>query len=174
MYDSPVSGADPITDFIPHPGIELPIELPEPDPDQPWWDSFFFGQVDENGNQIIIGAAPDFGPNSGLRALLKLKCVPVQAAKLLGPGTTIGAKISKQLAKRGWTEELVRSTVNNPVKTFPWKDTRRLPGGGRMNDPATVFYSGRGGYVVRNDLTGDIVQISDRLDPNWISPWKLH
>ena len=39
-----------------------------------------------------------------------------------------------------------------------------------MDDPATAYYSRRGGYVVRNDRTGDIVQISDRTDPNWIGP----
>jgi hypothetical protein len=40
-----------------------------------------------------------------------------------------------------------------------------------MNDPATVYYSARGGYVVRNNRTGDIVQISNRLNPNWRAPW---
>jgi RHS repeat-associated protein len=42
---------------------------------------------------------------------------------------------------------------------------------GRMNDPATAYYSREGGYVVRNDRTGDIVQVSDRNDPDWVAPW---
>jgi hypothetical protein len=41
----------------------------------------------------------------------------------------------------------------------------------RMNDPATAYYSPRGGYVVRNNRTGDIVQVSDRTDPGWRAPW---
>ncbi|WP_429244211.1 colicin E5-related ribonuclease [Luteibacter sp. 621] len=40
-----------------------------------------------------------------------------------------------------------------------------------MNDPATAYYSRSGGYVVRNDVTGDIVQISNRNDPGWKAPW---
>ena len=45
-----------------------------------------------------------------------------------------------------------------------------LPGDKQLDEPATVFYGKRGGYVVRNDRTGDIVQISDRTNPNWIDP----
>jgi hypothetical protein len=30
-----------------------------------------------------------------------------------------------------------------------------------------------GGYVVRNDRTGDIVQVSDRTDLGWRAPWDL-
>lgn len=40
-----------------------------------------------------------------------------------------------------------------------------------MDDPATAYYSGRGGYVVRNNRTGDIVQVSNRTDPGWKAPW---
>jgi hypothetical protein len=93
------------------------------------------------------------------------------APKLLGPGTQFGAKIEGQLAKRGWTKDLVQSTIDKPTRTVPWSDTRHLPGGGRMNDPATAFYGERGGYVVRNNRTGDIIQVSDRTDPGWKAPW---
>jgi filamentous hemagglutinin len=40
-----------------------------------------------------------------------------------------------------------------------------------MNDPATAYYGRRGGYVVRNNRTGDIVQVSNRTDPGWGAPW---
>jgi hypothetical protein len=40
-----------------------------------------------------------------------------------------------------------------------------------MNDPATVYYHPEGGYVVRNNRTGDIVQIGDRFDPMWKTEW---
>jgi hypothetical protein len=91
--------------------------------------------------------------------------------KLLGPPTKFGTKIQKQLSKRGWTKDFVQKTIDKPAKTVGWKDTRHLPGGGRLNDPATAFYSKRGGYVVRNDRTGDIVQVSNRMDKNWSAPW---
>lgn len=63
------------------------------------------------------------------------------------------------------------ATVSRVARTMATRDTRHIRGGGRMDDPAAACYSERGGYVVRNDRTGDIVQISDRTDPNWIAPW---
>jgi hypothetical protein len=93
------------------------------------------------------------------------------ATKALGPGTNIGSHVAPQMAGRGWTERLIESTIARPARTVTTRDTRRIRGGGRMDDPATAYYSPRGGYVVRNDRTGDIVQISDRTDPNWIAPW---
>jgi len=100
-------------------------------------------------------------------SLLAAKAAP----KLLGPGTSFGAKIEVQLAGRGWTKDLVQSAIDKPTRTVPWTDTRHLPGGGRMNDPATAFYGPRGGYVVRNNRTGDIIQVSDRTNPGWKAPW---
>jgi hypothetical protein len=107
-----------------------------------------------------------------LGGLFKRKPVAASAPpRLLGPGVHIGDHIADNMARRGWTEPLIRSTIDNPVRTVPWRDMRRLPGGGRMKDPATGYYCRRGGYVVRNDRTGDIVQISDRTNPNWRAPW---
>jgi RHS repeat-associated protein len=93
------------------------------------------------------------------------------AAKALGPGTSFGTKIERQLPNRGWTKRLVQSTIDKPVRTVTTRDTRYLPGGARLDDPATAYYGPRGGYVVRNDRTGDIVQVSDRTDPAWTAPW---
>lgn len=93
------------------------------------------------------------------------------ATRLLGPGTSFGSKIEGQLAGRGWTKRLVQSTIDDPARTVATRDTRFLPGGGRMDDPATGYISRRGGYVIRNDQTGDIVQVSKRTDPNWRAPW---
>ncbi|HEX6369730.1 MAG TPA: colicin E5-related ribonuclease [Longimicrobium sp.] len=101
-------------------------------------------------------------------------------AGMIGPGGGYGSldeflqygqKILKQMSKRGWDEALVKSTINNPARTVPTRDTRHLPGGGNMDDPATAYINADGSYVVVNDRTGDIVQVSDRNDPNWQSPW---
>ncbi len=43
--------------------------------------------------------------------------------------------------------------------------------GQKRNDPATVSIRTDGSYVVRNDRTEDIVQVSDRNDPDWQSPF---
>lgn len=81
-------------------------------------------------------------------------------------------KIGKQMGKRGWTEEAIQETLDNPVRTVKTRDTRWLPGSdGPLDDPATAYYASDGSYVVRNDKTGEITQISNKNDPNWIAPW---
>lgn len=133
--------------------------------------------TDANGNDITSSLlaqvammplmAAAMGPErEGADLLAGAKC-----EKLLGPGTSFASKIESQLAKRGWTKGLVDSTIENPVRTVATQDTRFLPNSGRMNDPATAYYSDRGRYVVRNNRTGDIVQVSDRTDPGWKAPW---
>jgi RHS repeat-associated protein len=84
---------------------------------------------------------------------------------------TTGKKIEDQMSGRGWTTQLIQDTLNNPANKVVARDTRHLPGGGAMNDPATAYIRGDRSYVIRNDLTGDIVQISNRNKANWKSPW---
>ena len=82
------------------------------------------------------------------------------------------SKIGKQMSKRGLTEESIHETIDNPVRTVAARDTRWFPGADKaLNDPATAYYSSDGGYVVRNDNTGEIVQISNKFKPNWKAPW---
>jgi len=83
-------------------------------------------------------------------------------------------KIGKQMGKRGWNDELIQETLTNPSKTLQTTDTRWLPGAEKpLNDPATAFIRSDGNYVVRNNKTGEIVQISNINDPNWIAPWDM-
>jgi RHS repeat-associated protein len=93
------------------------------------------------------------------------------ASLMLGPATRFGEKIENQLARRGWTKRLVKSTLDDPARTVATRDVRHLPGGTRISDPATAYYSRRGGYIVRNNRTGDIVQVSNRTNPGWKAPW---
>ena len=92
------------------------------------------------------------------------------ASRSIGPGIQYDAKIEGQMPKRGWTRALVESTVRNPAKTVAGRDTRHRLDGTQNNDPATIYFSRRGGYLVRNDRTGEVVQVSDRTDPNWGGP----
>lgn len=82
-------------------------------------------------------------------------------------------KIAKQMGKRGWTDSRVQEALDSPTRTVNTKDTRYTPGGSgvKNNDPATAYYHKDGGYVVRNDESGNIVQVSDVNDPNWKDPW---
>ena len=81
----------------------------------------------------------------------------------------IDDKISAQLAIRGWTEQELREAVSRPPIGTSTDNTE-----GRA-DLATVYGSKSGGYVVVNDRTRRVIQISDRTDAAWIPDsrtWK--
>lgn len=84
---------------------------------------------------------------------------------------SIALKIKKQMNKRGWSEKQVMDAINNPSKTASTSDVRNNPITGIKNDdPATAYFDSEGNYVVQNDETGDIVQVSDKNDPEWNIP----
>lgn len=86
--------------------------------------------------------------------------------------TVIESKISRQIKKRGWTEKDVEDTIQSPARTTKTRDTRNLEdGSGRRDDPATAYVRDDGSYVVRNDVDGTIVQVSNRNDPKWQNPF---
>ncbi|MFL9908171.1 colicin E5-related ribonuclease [Paraburkholderia sp. RL17-337-BIB-A] len=111
----------------------------------------------------VVGAV-----RNGLDAVTKL-CKPT-ANKV---PTVYENKILDTMKGRGWTKEDIESTIANPYRTAPARDTRRNDDGGvtRRDDPATAYIREDGHYVVRNDVDGTIVQISKRSDPNWKSPF---
>jgi hypothetical protein len=65
---------------------------------------------------------------------------------------TIGRKFN-QLAQRGWTRTSINQLVNNPYTTR--QATNKATGG-----PATAYFRQDGHYVVRDDVTGDLLQMS--------------
>ena len=75
-------------------------------------------------------------------------------------------KIRKQMGPRGWTDALIRGTIRSPTRTGETGDHRTVEGEKR-DDPATAYFRGDGSYVIRNDRTNEIVQLSDRNDPDW-------
>ncbi|WP_246783162.1 MafB family polymorphic toxin [Wohlfahrtiimonas chitiniclastica] len=90
-----------------------------------------------------------------------------------GINSVIEPKISKQMTKRGWDEKSINNLINDPKsKKVSTTDTRFDPStNSRLNDPATAYIDSNGAYVVRNDKTGAIVQVSNKNDPNWVSPF---
>lgn len=112
--------------------------------------------------------------------IFSLRSMEAQKVKAFEGGSTSidftydPKKIGKQMGKRGWTEETIQETLDNPVRTVKTRDTRWLPDAdGPLDDPATAYYASDGSYVVRNDKTGVITQISNKNDPNWIAPWDV-
>jgi Colicin E5 ribonuclease domain len=77
-----------------------------------------------------------------------------------------GKKILKQLEKLGWTKESVMQIYLNPVKTIKTLDTRNDPDG-------TKNYRFENSYIICNDVTGDVVQVSEINAPNWINPLSI-
>ena len=73
----------------------------------------------------------------------------------------ITPKIAAQMARRGWSEELIHSVVNSPfaVRTAVNRATGHA---------ATAFFTKEGFYVVKDNITNEVIQISNRLDPGWI------
>jgi hypothetical protein len=75
-------------------------------------------------------------------------------------------KITKAMGPRGWTEESVADTVKNPAQTHSvWDFTTG------DKQPATAYVQHGGGYVVVNDATGEIVQVSDLGSSSWKPVW---
>ncbi len=73
---------------------------------------------------------------------------------------TSGRKFN-QLTSRGWDQSSIDDIVNNPVHTST--ATNRTTG-----NEATAYFDASGSYIVRDNVTGDLVQMSNRNDPNWI------
>jgi hypothetical protein len=65
------------------------------------------------------------------------------------------------MSTRGWTKELIHKTVNNAFKT-------RSAVNKATGNTATAYFTKEGSYVVRDNVTGEIIQISNRFDPKWI------
>ena len=79
-------------------------------------------------------------------------------------------KISAQMKKRGWDEHSLKDVMENPDRTVATRDLRNNQTTGQRNDdPATAYIDKDGHYVIRNDKTGNIVQISGKNSPNWLS-----
>ncbi|MCG8349623.1 MAG: hypothetical protein MI924_17805 [Chloroflexales bacterium] len=77
--------------------------------------------------------------------------------------TQIPAKKVNQMANRKWTQDAIDEVVNNPFTTRT--STNKATG-----NTATVYYRQDGHYVVRDDVTGQLVQGSDMRYPGheWI------
>lgn len=88
----------------------------------------------------------------------------IKGSKLVfGSSTKSTQKLMNQMNSRGWTEDLIRNTIDNPyaIRTSVNKAT---------GNSATVFYTRQGSYVIVDDVTKAIVQISDNINPSTWAP----
>ncbi|MHB8575135.1 MAG: colicin E5-related ribonuclease, partial [Dehalococcoidia bacterium] len=85
---------------------------------------------------------------------------------------TIDAKIAAQEGARGWTQAEIQTTIDHPVQTSHTRfDGTPLTDRTDGDAPATAYVNADGSYIIRNDRTGNIVQISDKTDANWKAEW---
>lgn len=82
---------------------------------------------------------------------------------VMGSGTKSYQKLNHQMNARGWTEQSVWDTVVSPYTTR--NSTNRATG-----NPATVYYTKEGSYVIVDDVTKEIVQVSDNIKPSTWAP----
>lgn len=80
---------------------------------------------------------------------------------IFGNSAKSSKKISNQMADRGWTESSVQNTVDSSFTTR--KSTNKA-----TKNSATVYYTEEGAYVVVDDVTKEVVQVSDK---NKLSSW---
>ena len=73
----------------------------------------------------------------------------------------IPLKILRQMDRRGWSVDLIRDTIEHPHAIRP---ALNRAGG----NEATAYFRRDGSYVVKDNRTGEIVQISNRNDQNWV------
>ncbi|SFO39145.1 RHS repeat-associated core domain-containing protein [Paenimyroides ummariense] len=84
-----------------------------------------------------------------------------EAVKTSSKFSKITPKIAKQMERRGWTKESIHETVNNAYTTRG--ATNRATG-----NRATAYFRKDGSYIVRDNVTNEVIQVSNRLDPKWI------
>ena len=84
----------------------------------------------------------------------------------------IEAKIARQMLRRGWTRRDIERTLAHPHRIVETTDMRWRADGSRRHDPAKAYIREDGHYIVRNEVDGTIVQISNCHKPYWKSPFE--
>ena len=80
---------------------------------------------------------------------------------VFGSASKSAARLQSQMLSRGWTEQTVQQTVRYSRIT---REATNLAN----NNPATAFFNRDGSYVVIDNITRVVIQVSNRFDPNWI------
>ena len=64
------------------------------------------------------------------------------------------------MSRRGWSKSLIKDTI---LKNVGRKAVNKATG-----NAATAYFTSTGAYVVIDNITKEIIQISNRFDPNWV------
>jgi Colicin E5 ribonuclease domain len=71
---------------------------------------------------------------------------------------------TNQVTKRGWSLDSIKEVMSNPALVRNTSDNPSVFNQANGN-PVTYYYRSDGNYVVIDDITGQVVQVSDTFDP---------
>ena len=74
---------------------------------------------------------------------------------------SLNTKILNQIDSRGWNTASIDDVIANPSHIS--SATNKATGG-----KASAFFAADGSYVVRDNATGSIIQVSDKTKPGWV------
>lgn len=108
----------------------------------------------------VAGAAIGAAAGYAIGIAIGASVTTATTAKGFANAFKITSKISKQMARRGWTDKLIKDTI---LKNVERKAINKATG-----NAATAYFTSSGAYVVIDNITKEIIQISDRYDLNWV------
>ncbi|MCL6457767.1 MAG: hypothetical protein K6T85_07155 [Gorillibacterium sp.] len=79
---------------------------------------------------------------------------------IFGSEAKSSQKLQRQMDARRWTNDSVKGTVSDYYTTR--SATNRATG-----NPATVYYNKDGSYIIVDNVTNELVQVSNKIDSNW-------
>ena len=85
------------------------------------------------------------------------------ATQHASPGYVMPSHSGLKMDDRGWTLDDVENALTSPEAIVGTFDSK-------TQDPATAFYIDSNNCVIQNNVTLEIIQISNRNDPNWVGP----
>jgi RHS repeat-associated protein len=78
----------------------------------------------------------------------------------------IPQKIINQMAGRGWTTDSIKNVINTATKIYQSTNMAN-------ENPSTCYYISNNCYVIVDNITKTVIQISNRLDPNWVPDSRI-
>jgi RHS repeat-associated protein len=84
------------------------------------------------------------------------------------PSLSLSGHVVDKMAERGWTPESIQDIVADPAAdTHPVWDLNTEP-----PQPATAYAASDNTYVVVNDASREVIQVSNTNDPDWQPVWN--
>lgn len=119
-------------------------------PDESTWNGIVFGGLGTGFKVGLLYSIFDAG-NSGMGS----------GGSYRTAISGLGAKNSSYLSRRGWTLDSINEVYSNPYTTRTAFDKA-------TGQSATAYYNRAGDYVVVNDITNELVQLSEYGNAAWI------